>query len=302
MAKYDRAFLVPYLQDICALHYAELEVSRKMAEIQNRLLQMKNGQEIAPPEKPIYEEEWDFFSKVFAGIGIFFMLVSPVLVACGLLLGNLTHGQLGLAIVLTIITVPIGWFLCHIVRASVKAVKEDNEALHDRYIADMTVYQREKDRAEQDAGKGNFQIAELEEKRNFYTAESKKISGLLEKAYSIAVLPMQHRNLYAAVFLYEYFRNNSADDLDRVLNIYAQEARKDKLEVIIDNQRMSGLQQRMILAKQQVSAEALCGYDGSMDTKICQITSSIEEQEQYLRMLECNTATTAYFASADHLR
>lgn len=301
MAKYGREFLVPYLQDICALHYAELEVSRKMDEIRNRILQMKHGQRMEPPEKPVYEEEWDLLSKVFAGIGIFLMVVPPVLAACGLLLGNLMHGQLGLAIVLTIIMVPIGWFLCHIISASVKAVKEDNEVLHDRYIADMAVYQREKDGVEQEAGKENFQIAELEEKQNFYTAESKKISGLLEKAYSIAILPMQHRNIYAAVYLYEYFRNNSADDLDQVLNTYAQEESKDKLEVIIEDQRMSGLQQRMLLAKQQISAEELCEYDGSMRTKICQITSSLEE-EQYLRMLECNTAITAYFASADYLR
>ena len=302
MAKYDREFLVPYLQDVCALHYAELEVACKMFETKKQILQIKQGRKIEPPEEPIYEEEGDFFDRLFAGAGVLLMVMTAILLISGLLMEDVTRGELGLAIGLAIIGIPLGWFLWHIFGAPMKEAQKNNKVLYEQYQDNMTLYLRKKNIIEQENEIERQKIPGLEEKVNVYSAERGKIKSILEKAYSAAVLPTQYRDIYAATYLYDYFSNSRADDLDQVLNTYVLEQIKDKLDEIIENQRVSILQQRMILVNQQRFMEEQRAHNEYMRSKIRQIASSVEEVKQYLSMVECNTAASAYFSAANYLR
>lgn len=302
MAKYDRELLVTYLQDICSLHYAELEVACKMFEIQKKIIQLKHGREIEQPEEPEYEQEWDLISGVIAGAGMFLMIGPIVVLLGGLLMDDLNSGQLGLVIVEMIIGIPLGWFLWNMFGAPVKQAQKSNAELYEQYLEDLSLYKKEKNKIQQEDEAARGKIPELENQLNYYSCERKKIAHLLKQSYSAGVLPTQYRDVYAATYLYDYFSNSRADDLDQVLNTYVLEQIKDKLEEIIENQRISILQQRMILVNQQRSIEEQRAHNEYMRKKIQEIATSMEEQNQYFSMIECNTATTAYFSAANYLR
>ncbi len=51
MAKYNREFLVPYLEDVCALHITDYFLAYKLYETQRQIIVFQHGEEIEPPEK-----------------------------------------------------------------------------------------------------------------------------------------------------------------------------------------------------------------------------------------------------------
>lgn len=134
------------------------------------------------------------------------------------------------------------------------------------------------------------------------SAERNKIAKALNEVYAANIIPSHYRDMYAAVYLYDFFSTSRSDDLDMALNTYVLEQIKDKLDVIIEKQHTSILNQRLILANQQRSLEEQRAHNAYMRQKIYQIASSIEEQNQYLAMVESNPAATAYFAAANYLR
>ena len=74
MAKINREFLVPYLQDVCALYMADLKVCAQIFGLQKEMIQRKRGEAIDPPEEPVYEKTFSFLGA----LGIVLMC-SPLL-------------------------------------------------------------------------------------------------------------------------------------------------------------------------------------------------------------------------------
>ncbi len=137
---------------------------------------------------------------------------------------------------------------------------------------------------------------------NDLSEERKRIAKTLDTVYAANIIPSHYRDMYAAVYLCDFFSTSRSDDLDMALNTYVLEQIKDKLDVIIEKQREAILNQRLILANQQKSLEEQRAHNDYMRQKVYQIASSIEEQNQYLAMIEGSSAATAYFAAANYLR
>ena len=123
----------------------------------------------------------------------------------------------------------------------------------------------------------------------------------MRQVYSANVIPGQYRNLYAAVYLYQYFGQSQADDLDLVLNTFVLEQIKAKLDVVIQQQSEAILNQRIMLANQEKTMEAQQKHAAMLESKLSRMEASDEERNQYLSMIESNTATTAYFATAQYI-
>lgn len=301
MAKYSREFLVPYLEDLCALHFAELEVCAKMFEIQREIIKLRHGRELEPPEQPDKIEAWDFFSVLCAIAGGFLMGASPIVLIAALL-GQAGTMPIGMGVFLTMVSFGMGFFIWRLfVAPAIEASKYNDEA-QQAYFKEKVLYKETKEKMEREDEELRKRIPALEKKLNFYSDERKKISKVLENAYAANVLPLQYRDIYAAIYLSDYFTNSRADDLDQVLNTYVLKQIKDKLDTIIENQRKSILNQRLMLANQQRALEEQRAHNEYMRKKACQIAASVEEQNQYLRMIECNSEATAYFAAANYLR
>ena len=300
MAKYDRSFLVPYLQDICALHMAELEVGAKMFEVQRTILEIQHGKEIDPPTEPDFEEEWSVLSLLFAGVGLFLLVAPPLMIL--LAIGDGIVSNVLLSIGLTIFFSPLGFFIWKAISVPIRDNRKVNEYLIAQHKEEMKKYRAAQEKLKIDNEERRKTIPRYEKQLEYYSNERKKIKSLIERCYRAGVIPTQYRDVYAAVYLYDYFSNSRADDLDQVLNTYVLEQIKAKLDVIINNQRMSILHQRMIISNQRQAIEEQRAHYSFMRNKAKQIAASMEEQNQYLAMVEANTAATAFFSAASYLK
>lgn len=298
MAKYNREFLVPYLEDVCALHITDYFLAYKLYESQRQIIVFQHGEDIEPPEKPQLKKFWGFFTVLIAAIGAFESFAG----VCALLMRNSGDVPASFATFLGIASCLIGGIMLLFVIVPAIETKRENDMLLEQYKEDQREYLREKKEIDRRNQEGREKIPELQCAMSKFESERKKIAGLLAKAYGANVIPSRYRDIYAAVYLYDYFKNSRADDLDMVLNTYVLEQIKDKLDEIIQNQAHEIMNQRAMLALQKRSIIAQQEYASFMKRKVCQIAASMEEQTQYLSMIESNAEVTAFFAAADYLR
>ncbi|MBO5954084.1 MAG: hypothetical protein J6Q53_08240 [Oscillospiraceae bacterium] len=132
--------------------------------------------------------------------------------------------------------------------------------------------------------------------------ERKKIDALLEKAYSANVIPNKYRDMYATVYLYDWFSTSMATDMDMALNMFVLEEIKDRLDTIIKMLNKSLLNQRIIIENQEKSIKQQEQWHKQMCDKLDKMQVTAEENTRYLAMIEANTATVSYFAYADYIR
>lgn len=303
MAKFNREFLVPYLEDVCALYMADLEVCAKMFGVQKEILVLQHGEEIEPPAEPDHEEE-DGFLSFLGGVGIFLMLFSGLALAVWVLTPEEGRGSMPFAFlfVMVVFLFLIGVFLWKFIGGPEREVRKYNEELDRQYEEAVRQYRIEKRKISDRNEEARKKIPDLEKQMGNLTNERKKIAKTLNAVYAANIIPSHYRDMYAAVYLYDFFSTSRSNDLDMALNTYVLEQIKDKLDVIIEKQHESILNQRLILANQQKSLEEQRTHNAYMRQKVYQIASSIEEQNQYLAMVESNSAATAYFAAANYLR
>lgn len=297
MAKYDRQFLVPYLQDVCALHMADKLLQEKVFQMQIEISNLQRGQEIKPPEAPELEKPWSSFNLIVGGMaGI--LLLSPVVLMGTLLDPSTTATQRKLAVVLTIMIVPMGCFLWAISAGQAIGAAKKNKAKEKEFRKNLYSYYEAKKEMEDERKAAGKEISKLEQRIGALEDERKKLAILLQEAYGANVLPTGYRDIYAAVYLYDFFSSSRSDDLDLALSAYGQKQIKDRLNAMISNQAEAILKERVLLAKQQ---RTLQRHDTMMQKRACQAAATPEEQNQYRNMAECNAAVTAYFAAANNL-
>lgn len=304
MAKYNRDFLIPYLQNVCALHFAKRKCEDRYSSICYRIDSIfdekysieRGAKKIHKPSEPskfllilsriygflailgiignimLWMSDWDLISKL-----LLFIFIAPP------------------TILFTVIY-PI---------LRKKGVKE--------FRYNQITYEREQVQFEKTVSEYNKRIALNQQAREIEIPALKSelpkckreisiANDTLQKIYSANVIPRQYRNIYAAVYLYDWFSTSQADDLDMALNMFVLEEIKEKLDRIIENQMDIILNQRMMLTNQQRSLEQQQRHSNMMRAKLNQIAASNEERNTYLSMIESNTAATAYFAAADYIR
>ena len=292
MAKYNREFLVPYLQNVCALHLAYRKLDQKIHDlVYNDIPYLKRGKANPKPAKP---QELDtisaggYFSIV---IGAFLLLVSLVSFL------NDSSADASDFISFTFLVIVLA-LMIYLPIHSIKGRKKQNAYILYQYQQAMTEFEKVAEYNE----KLREYVPVYEEHLEFYKKERDNIDVLLDKVYAVNVIPSRYRNIYAAVYLYDWFSTSRANDLDMALNMFVLEEIKEKLDTIITRQSESILNQRLILANQQRSLELQQRHSNMMRAKLNQIAASNEERNTYLSMIESNTAATAYFAAADYIR
>lgn len=298
MAKYDRQFLVPYLQDVCALHMADKLLQEKVFQKQIEISNLQRGQEIKPPKEPELEKPWNSFNLIVGGMAGM-LLLSPLVLVGTLLDPSTTATQRKLAVVLTIMIVLMGFFLWRISAGQAIGAAKKNKAKEKEFRKNLYSYYEAKKEMEDERKAAGKEISQLEQRIGALEDERKKLAILLQEAYGANVLPNGYRDIYAAVYLYDFFSSSRSDDLDLALSAYGREQVKDRLNAMISNQAEAILKERVLLAKQQRTLEQQ--HDIMMRKRACQIAATPEEQNQYLSMAECNAAATAYFAAANDL-
>lgn len=297
MAKYDRQFLVPYFQDVCALYMADKLFQEKVFQMQIEISNLQRGQEIKPPEAPELEKPWSSFNLIVGGMaGI--LLLSPLVLMMTLLDPAATATQRKSAVVLTMMIVPIGFFLWTISGKQAIGAAKKNKAKEKEFRNNLYSYYEAKNILENGKKAAEKEISKLEQRIGVLEDERKKLAVLLQEAYGANVIPTGYRDIYGAVYLYDFFSSSRSDDLDLALSAYGREQIKDRLNAMISNQAEAILKERVRLAKQQRTLEQ---HDTIMQKRACHVAATPEEQNQYRSMAECNAAATAYFAAAKDL-
>lgn len=293
MAKYNREFLVPYLQNVCALHLAYNKINKEIIDWNKIIKDLEVGQANPKPKEPVKENPYTsgrIFCIVFGIIGV---------LSSFSVFDDAPDDEIGFRFFLFIVVLLSSIFLFVVFPIGlIKSTKAENIERVRKYQYEVAFYNEVNELNESKKAR----IPACIEHKNYWSQELQQVKQLLRHAYSANIIPSRYRDTYVAVYLYDWFSTSQADDLDMALNMFVLEEIKEKLDIIIARQSESILNQRMILANQQRSYEQQQRYSAMMRSKLNRIAASNEERNIYLSMIESNTAATAFFAEADYLR
>lgn len=292
MAQMNREILVPYLQDVCALHLAKRKHQEKITELRAEAVSVRSGAVLARPAERQKVTSTGFSNAAgFGGtaVGCGLSLIIPILVislfsnsaADGLTdIGNILI--IGGALVVGICFVP------HLISKSSQnaSIERENQQNLQNWEQQSAIRRAN---AETRCTQISNEIRDVEQQISV-------IDGLLAKAYSANLIPSRYRDLYAAVYLYDWFSTGMSDDMDMALNTYVLEQIKSRLDTIIQNQAVQIINQRAILANQARTMNMIERNAQEMREKVSRMNESLEKQNMYLNMIDSNVAATRYFA------
>ena len=269
------------MENLCALHIAKWKIDSKRSEISST--QRSLWQEIGSnrsPQVPTYEETGIWKGVIV--VGIILVIVSWL----DIFLISFLAGVVGW------ISLVGGIYFLSSTNKENKKRKQEYTYLYSNY------YTRMRELKKKDDEYNTYAFVQY----SLHEAETKKIDAALQVAYNANVIPRRYRDIYVAVYLYDWFSTSMADDLDMALNMYVLEEIKDKLDNIINMLAKSLVNQRIIIEDQQKYMEKQERYHQEMLNKLDRMQLTAEEHSRYLGMIEANTAATAYFAAAEYIR
>lgn len=281
MAKIDREFLVPYLENLCALHIAKWKVEQKKSEIAGRRNSVAYKMNcLSKPREPYYEE---------TGFHVFSIILGVILIIVSFLDILIISFLAGL----------LGWLFVIVGAILLFRAKVRNEDMQSGYESQVMQYNNQLEILKREADEVNtYAFVQY----SLCQAEMEEIEPALQKVYAANVIPRRYRDIYVAVYLYDWFSTGMSDDVDLALNMYVLEEIKDRLDQIIDMLSRSLLNQKLIIDNQNRSMEQQRQYQKKMMAKLDRMQTTAEEHSRYLAMIEANTAATAYFCAAEYVR
>lgn len=292
MARYDRDFLVPYLEDICSLQLSKQKIHQMIHTAKNEIEYINRSalEKVGTPDLEEYKSDSDLTGMGTGCLGIACFVGAVVTFFMAMI-----SGELGMLIIPGIFAVAEVYLVLKFLGAkdveNAKIKERNDEIERDHAVAQMSALVIVQP-----------QVDEIKKRIMFLEKEIDRVEQLLEKAYSANVIPRWYRDLYPAVYLYDWFANGRADDLDVALNTLVLEQIKDRLDTIIRNQGEQIINQRIIIANQQKAMEQADRHHKALMAKLDRIEASNEDRNMYLSMIEANTAANAFFSAANYLK
>lgn len=294
MARMNREILVPYLQDVCALQLAKKKCQDQIVDLRSDMDDIRKRAILPRPTEREREREPRFGGDGWSGVGcsavgcagmvfipLFFVLAFDNNYDGWMmnLFNILLYGGALLAIG--------GFFIDRLLTASEnKKIEAENRLRLQKWRQ-----QSDTKKAEADA-----KCAPILKEIGRVEQQISMIDGLLSRAYSANLIPSRYRDLYAAVYLYDWFSTGMSDDMDMALNTYVLEQIKSRLDMIIRNQAEQIINQRTIIANQARSMNMIERNAQQMRAKVSRMNETLEKQNMYLNMIDSNVAATRYFA------
>lgn len=288
----DRAFLVPYLENVfvmeLALNYVRDEKSaccRRAAEVESQVRKVKQ------PQNEPRQQTW-------YGIGAFFgytLTIGGAVMCLGALIGAVDSASMGIWVFSFLLG--LAWLLPAI--RDKRRTEEANQAIDARNEAKHAEFEKS---YRQLVINAKTIISTCNAQAVIWGEKEKEVEAALRQVYSVNIIPSKYRDIYAAAYLYDWFSTGRSDDLDMALNTFVLEQVKDRLDTIIRNQCAMILNQRIMIANQRQAMDQAEHHNAMLMDKLDQFEASNEERNMYLSMIEVNTAVDAFFAAAEYLR
>lgn len=298
MARINREILVPYLQDICALELAKKQRQDRIGSLNTALSEAKYAVQNQTAPETVHSNYQGYFLSQISRFGIVWFewgLFVAFLVAILEQLGMSSPGD-GVVTILWIVIIgvavgpilAIGAFLLRLILKGVTHIGAFGGTLQNRH-------QWRKQKRELKRNERSCEDSATTEIQGL-NREIGDIQNLLDQAYAANLIPSRYRDLYAAVYLYDWFSTSMADDMDMALNTYVLEQIKSRLDTIIQNQTQQIINQRRIMAQQAAMNRTIEREAERMRDSVAQMNESLEKQNMYLSMIDSNVAATRYFA------
>ena len=302
MAKRPREILVPYLQSLCSCHILEHKLK---SEYDEKLTQLRNceailNKKLKLPAKPPLNSPTEgsgcaiFVAVLMTALTLMLIIAESVLARENALndAGSILAGFTVFALVIT-----LGLWIY--VAYCISGVREENQAKQEKHIIDCAVEER---RYKREMEYANASIADFRKEFTVVEKQLAEVRHLLEELYDSNLIPSQYRNIYAIMYLYDWFRSSMADDLEQALSMFVLEEIRERVDVVIKNQGNMILNQQLMISNQYKSMEERRKLNEEMIQRLDAIQATEEEHLRYLDMIESNTEATAYFASADYIQ
>lgn len=275
MTRCDREFLIPYLKDVCTLELMKKKLNAEKFKTLSQIDQIENYRIPEEPQVPT-RDSWllDSFLSVI-GLVVFFPLL-------------FTRG---------------GWGMLFIIVPCAMSLFFSYSSSSDKYDREMKEYEREKANRKAALQKRDQERKKLPGLRNTLSIQNQElqtIANQLQNVYSVNIIPGQYRNIYAAVYFYDWFSKGRSDDLDMAINTFVLEQIKDRLDRIIQQLSEVLINQSISIANQEKSLAQQDQYQARMENRLKQIQASHDEQLMYLDMIESHTRVSAFFAAENY--
>lgn len=295
--RFQRDFLVPYLQNVCSMELLREKIDAIESKYSVQVTQKQLIPKPTAPAKPQLK-----FPPITAYI--FMFILSVGILACVLFIALMIFmvDDKGFFSYVLLIAAAIGLLMLIGMAEDplydIQSTWRYNKSERRRYkyeteTLDNRVHQW-KHRMDT--------IVPIRKKADFWYGELRKAENLLDELYSVNIIPGQYRNKYAALYLYQYFSESQFDDLAMALNTFVLEEIKEKLDKIIRNQSEILINQRLQIAMQRESNELQKKHTKMMKAKLDNMQTTLEEHNSYLRMIESDTATTAFLTKVNYIR
>jgi hypothetical protein len=217
VAKYQREFLIPYLNDITVLHLALHKLESRLERLEHQKSALERGMRLSmQPQEPRYPLANGGF---MIGMGAFLLINALWMFVMKLPVVGL-FGAIG--------------GLMGIIAGSVLYVRTARDtARHDRnYNHRLMEYRRLEIKNRQD----REAIPGIEAETAVCQAQISRVKDALEAAHSANIIPQQFRNVSAVMFLHSWFGQGTSNDLDAALNTYSLVESGISLEQMIANE------------------------------------------------------------------
>jgi hypothetical protein len=292
MASLNREFLVPYLQNVCSLHLALRKVEQKMRKVNYLIFEAENGVTLDKPQRKEYVVEKNRSFYAVTGIGCVVAVFSGMFFALNIIGGT----RIGLP--WTVSGMAVGILLLVLPQLFANARREQNRRIDQEFDREFDRYRAELAEAVEKSANA---VSKLKLRLQEWEQEKKRVDELLQMAYSVNLIPMAYRNIYGALYLYEWICTSRFDDLNVALQSFDLERSKDKLNHIILTQSDAILVHTKSMADQTKTFVAQKQQEVVLRSKLENMGCVGEEREMYETMLEINLDATAYFAASDYL-
>jgi hypothetical protein len=305
--RYNRAFLVPYLQNVAAAELLKKWCSdqsaiesRKINDSQNLVnhYQFQLDNEIPPAKLPPYKSElkWGVLVKPW----LLLLAIPGSILAFRLLLGTI-HWFFSLLLILA----PLGLFpVCCDAFDCAKSEKYKEQWRYDLYQRELSTYYASLRAYESRKGQRDSlrkKIAQEQKKqqillkrKDFFNQQIKKISKILTVLYSPNVIPAPYRNVYAAYYLHDYISTSQENDVDSVIKTFVLEKISAKLDTIITQQTQIIMNQRRIINEQIKAKEQSLENHRELMKKFAYAEKSAAQRDQYLKMIHSDLELSNY--------
>lgn len=287
MARYNREFLVPYLNDVLSVELFLAKMQKRLNQINSEIARNKAViNKYKKPELGKAPDVWPEAKYIGGGCCLFGGLLIGVLALAFQIFAIITGVLLAAGILLII------------EGHSERETEREYEETRREYEVQLAAY----DNHQEARNEAYSMLKDYEKQQKALSDEIYKLTNLRNELYNVNVIPKRYRDLYTVLYLFDWFSTSAADDLDHALSMFVLEEIRDSLDTMIQNQATMILNQRIMIAKQQESVDQLNRHNQIMRDKLNRLQATEEERLRYEKMIESNTAMNAYFAAANYLK